>query len=80
LSLENRVPLTIPVPERQTQWDGGSRCRSCCCFISLFLPGLSFFQSCQSLRVFVLFVAEIVLVGEALLSFFFPITSTPQLS
>ena len=24
LSLENRAPLTIPVPERQTQWDGGS--------------------------------------------------------
>jgi len=25
LSLENRAPLTIPLPERQTQWDGGSR-------------------------------------------------------
>jgi len=25
LSFENRAPLTIPVPERQTQWDGGSR-------------------------------------------------------
>jgi len=24
LSLENRAPLTIPLPERQTQWDGGS--------------------------------------------------------
>ena len=24
LSFENRAPLTIPVPERQTQWDGGS--------------------------------------------------------
>jgi len=24
LSFENRVPLTIPLPERQTQWDGGS--------------------------------------------------------
>ena len=24
LSLENRAPLTIPIPERQTQWDGGS--------------------------------------------------------
>ena len=36
-----------------------------------------------SLSVFdvsVLFVAETVLVGEALLSFLFPITSTPQLS
>ena len=24
LSFENRAPLTIPLPERQTQWDGGS--------------------------------------------------------
>ena len=28
LSLENRAPLTIPLPERQTQWDGGSICWS----------------------------------------------------
>ena len=29
LSFENRAPLTIPLPERQTQWDGGSRCEPC---------------------------------------------------
>ena len=27
LSFENCAPLTIPVPERQTQWDEGSKCQ-----------------------------------------------------